>query len=612
MKLRRLALLIFILILLCLVGCRSINPDNKMAVDGIIDLTDVAFDKDIARLDGTWAFYWNRFIDPGMPFERNTLIQVPKIWNGTIIDNEPIDGQGYATYRALVKTSLPEDTQLGLRLFTFSSAYKLYINDSLIAQNGVPSQIQNEEIGEYRPQAVYFQVPGEEFIITIHVSNFSYARGGFWYSAFLGNAQSIADLHDSMMQREAFLFGAIMLALLFFTFQFIAFKKRAYLIQFALFCIALLLGISLIGQVTLMRIMPVDFDTMVLLWYSSDAWVFFLLFLFTHTLYKSKLSGLLLWIFLAITLIQQAVYLLTPVVFYTKYFSDLATIVNVLIIAGTISSIITGIKRKHIGSWLTLSGLTVAAIAYVHDDLFWMNIIHSSFGEIHHFGIMFFLLTQMAVQARIMYHENEEKMSAEFALRQAQIKPHFIFNALNTVISVSYDDVEKSRGLLRDFSNYLRFQFDFDNKGQMVSLKNEIELSQMYVNIEQARFGERLNVCFDTDADTGVMVPMLILQPIIENAINHGILHKQEGGNVTVTIKQLAGHCSFCVLDNGTGMDDNEISMAIEGKCKGVALYNIHSRLNRLYGKGLNISGSKGEGVKVCWDISLSGKARTR
>lgn len=605
MLLRLLALLIIILLLLCLMGCHSIHSDTEMVVDGAVELTDVDLDKGIVRLDGTWAFYWSRFIDPGMPVKPDEYIEVPQIWNGKTIGGEPIDGMGYATYRALVKTSLPAGTQLGIRLFTFSSAYKLYIDDNLTAQNGVPAQTKQEEIGEYRPQVVYFEVPGEEFVITIHVSNFSYARGGFWYSAFLGKAQSIAALHDSAMQREAFLFGAIVLALLFHTFKFIIFRKQGYLIQFALFCIALLLGASLVGQVSLLRIFPVNFDTLVLLWYSSDLWIFFLLFLFIHTLYKSKLSSILMRIFLAITLIQQMVYLFTPVVFYTKYLADFASITNMLIITGAISSIIIGIRRKLVGGWLTLCGLIVAAISYVHDDLFWMNVINPNYGEVHHFGIIFFLLTQMAVQARIMYRENEDRLTAEFALRQAQIKPHFLYNALNTVISVSYDDVKKSRELLLRFANYLRFQFDFDNKGQMVSLENEIELSKMYIDIEQARFGDRLNVCFDIDVNTNINVPMLILQPIIENAINHGVLHKQEGGNICVTIKTYPAYCSFCVYDDGIGMDDNKIELIISGKCKGLALYNIHSRLKKLYGKGLSISGSKGCGLMVCWNIPL-------
>lgn len=603
----------FFVLLCCflflLSGCNAVENVAPIAKNGFIDLSDMDFDEITThRLDGMWAFYWNKFIEPSeySAVTPDAYSKVPGIWNETNVGGTDLPGTGFGTYQLHVKSALIEGTQLGLRLFTFSSAYRLYINDKLIAQNGMPGKTAQEEAAEYRPQTVYFEAPDQHFTITVHVSNHVYARGGFWYSAFFGKAEQMAAMQDSIMQREAFLFGALAIVGLFFFVLYLMRTELHYLLVFSCLCIVMLVAISMVGQLTIFHFLPMSFDKLVLVWYSSDAWLFFFVYLFIHMLYKSKLSHTLLWIFLSVKLIQQLIYLFTPVLFYTQHLAIPASIINIIIVAGTIMIIILGIRNKQEGAWLNLCGIVVAAASYVHDDMFWMNMINPHYGELHHFGLFFFLFMQMVVQAKRIRRYFHETMAAELAFCQAQIKPHFLYNSLNTIISTSYFDAEKARVLLIDFAAYLRRSFDFKTQNHMVSLEHEIEFSKAYIRIEQARFEERIRLRYDIEASMTAQVPMLVLQPIIENAIRHGLLPLNSGGEIHVSIKQNSSEIIFCVADNGSGMDEDVIAAVLLGKhAGGIALFNIHKRLKRTYGKGLSIIAAKGQGTRVSWCIPL-------
>ena len=196
---------------------------------------------------------------------------------------------------------------------------------------------------------------------------------------------------------------------------------------------------------------------------------------------------------------------------------------------------------------------------------------------------------------------------SELNFLQAQIKPHFLYNAINTFISISRYDVEHARRLLVDLSNYLRRSFDFKNSSQMVPLRNEIELVQAYLDIEKAQYEERLEVSLEVCDNMEVEVPVLTLQPVVENAVLHGILPKSGGGSIEVSIKRIEKTLFFMVRDNGVGMGHKKIRSIMESEPGGgVGLTNIDSRLRKLYGKGLTIKSGPGTGTQVTWRIPVN------
>lgn len=194
-----------------------------------------------------------------------------------------------------------------------------------------------------------------------------------------------------------------------------------------------------------------------------------------------------------------------------------------------------------------------------------------------------------------------ELISSEMAFLQAQIKPHFLFNAFTTIISVSYTDVGKAQALLGDLSEYLRGSFDFHNRERLISISKEMELVDSYLKIEKARFGERLQITLDVDKNIRHEIPPLIIQPIVENAVRHGAMHQPDGGSLHISIKVDEEAVVIIVTDDGPGIPEAVLAVLKEKRQghKGVGLINIERRLQNLYGAGLEIASVLGSGTKI-------------
>ncbi|WP_237163200.1 ATP-binding protein [Paenibacillus sp. BIHB 4019] len=206
-----------------------------------------------------------------------------------------------------------------------------------------------------------------------------------------------------------------------------------------------------------------------------------------------------------------------------------------------------------------------------------------------------------------------ERLSMEAAYLQAQIQPHFLFNALNSILALSEIDADKMRNLAEAFTSYLRISFDFLTAGKLVPLSRELELVENYLYIEQQRFGERLKVEWEVQAevDKDMPIPPLTIQPLVENAVRHGLLSQRKGGTLGIRIVQHADTVEFYVSDTGVGMDAEQLSRLLSPagrENRGIGLLNTHSRLTRLYGKGLRIASKVGEGTVVEFGISRFGE----
>lgn len=167
------------------------------------------------------------------------------------------------------------------------------------------------------------------------------------------------------------------------------------------------------------------------------------------------------------------------------------------------------------------------------------------------------------------------------ALRK-QLQPHFLFNTLNTVSILIDEDTKAARDMLVRLSDLLRATLD-RSKSHEVSLRQEIEFIEGYLEIERTRFQDRLTVEMEIDPRSlDARVPDLILQPIVENAIRHGIAPRAEAGVIGIRAERLNGSLRLEVRDNGTGLRDG----AHEGGKGGVGIANTRARLAQLYGAG--------------------------
>ena len=201
-----------------------------------------------------------------------------------------------------------------------------------------------------------------------------------------------------------------------------------------------------------------------------------------------------------------------------------------------------------------------------------------------------------------------EHLHMEAAWLQAQIRPHFLFNTLNTIVSFSdsEEDTDRLVNLIEQFGHFLRKSFDQKNLDRVVPIEHELDLVRSYLYIEKERFGDRLHVVWEVEDNLSLFVPPLSIQTLVENAVQHGILKCVQGGKLCLRIREQTDFTEIAIMDDGVGMDKEQVQHILKDQTdrdKGIGLPNTHKRLIQLYGKGLQIMSTPGEGTTVTFKI---------
>ncbi len=177
---------------------------------------------------------------------------------------------------------------------------------------------------------------------------------------------------------------------------------------------------------------------------------------------------------------------------------------------------------------------------------------------------------------------------AEIKALQTSINPHFLFNALNAIASSIRMNPDNAREMIINLSGYLRHSLEWSD--ELIDINKELGQVVNYVEIEKARFGNKLNVIYDID-EVEVNMPSLIIQPLVENAIVHGILKGRGSGTVTLAVKDRIDAVEISIEDTGMGIDPDVIHKVYAGSMpeNRIGLSNVHQRVKLIYGEGLQI-----------------------
>ena len=212
---------------------------------------------------------------------------------------------------------------------------------------------------------------------------------------------------------------------------------------------------------------------------------------------------------------------------------------------------------------------------------------------------------------------NERKLEAQVALlteaRLAaltrQINPHFLFNTLNSVSSLIRTNPEQARKMVYKLSNILRRLLR--KQENFSSMREELSFIEDYLSIELVRFGEKLRFHKEVDAATlDVLVPSMVLQPVVENSIKHGLGPKVEGGAIRITSRMAGSRLLITVEDDGVGIAPEKLANLFE---QGIGVSNVNERLKVLYGNDfrLSIHSTPGEGTRTEIEIPQLNTALT-
>ena len=192
------------------------------------------------------------------------------------------------------------------------------------------------------------------------------------------------------------------------------------------------------------------------------------------------------------------------------------------------------------------------------------------------------------ISTQLAYHIIKEKadllQKAEIKALQSQINPHFLFNALSTISYYCTQQPQTAKTLINDLANYYRKNLaDADT---MITIREELQHIGAYIHLEQARFRERLQVDYELNTENSFMLPALILQPLVENAIKHGLYPKITGGKITIRIDEKPSYFRITVIDDGMGIAREKLATILDDSVpkKSIGLSNVNKRLNTLYG----------------------------
>jgi two-component system, LytTR family, sensor kinase len=266
-------------------------------------------------------------------------------------------------------------------------------------------------------------------------------------------------------------------------------------------------------------------------------------------------------------------------------------------------------RRGHIAPRLTLHFAVLLAYSAVHTSLLWVSRIYIypavglgryDYGvmrvrylmEFFHDCIGYVVVVSIVYlfDARLRGAQLEGKLAAaRLENLRLQLQPHFLFNALNTISSVMYDDPRKADVMIARLGDLLRSSIS-DSDAQEVPLEREIETLELYLDVMRQRFEDKLRVDFQVAADVRhALVPHLLLQPLVENSIKHGVDPLSHAVSVTITAARLGEATHIAVRDSGQGLPTGKLR-------KGTGLSNTAERLQRLYGAQHKLALENGEG----------------
>lgn len=599
----------------------SLNEEKEQPVsaNGIIDLSTWDFGKEEpVQLDGQWAFYWKRFIMSSELKSNNpdAFVRVPSVWNDYSIENKEIDGQGYASYQLKVKIKHQTESNLAVKIGYINMAYALYVDDEKIAECGNIGTDKFTSKSDNFPQVVEINPKDDEFEMMLLVSNFDYPRGGIRDSIIIGTKDQLMKNRNFNLALQLLLSGGLLYMFGYFLIIKFFYRKYPGAFYFSIFCLSLSVRNLVVGEVPILNILDMDLFSRIEMNYLSGCIISAALYGFIHDVFSDdkRKKGQVMVNLIALLLVLSI--LILPASIYANY-----------VLAIYISMIAAGVNgllfihrnrmRIQINTTIMMAGLGVFLMGILNDMLYNNGLIIFKSNYMSTYTMNLLIIIMAVVQAKTVsranldLEESNKKLeeagrlkdrirATEMAFLQAQIKPHFLFNTLNSIASLALTDGRKTAELVADFSSYLRESFAFENIDDLVSLEKEMALVNSYYNITKARFGDKYKLIISWQDNVSFLLPPLTIQPLIENAIKHGGDGEGSGLSIVLKIWQDQEDNYISVEDNGNGIELE--STDTQESCffgEGIGLKNINARLLHQFGNGLIISSSSGHGFKV-------------
>jgi len=370
------ALCVIILVLILVMSLGHIpgrNTDIRVQ-NNVLDLSTWEYNS-LLNLTGEWEFYWQKFLiksDFDGSQKPDALVYFPSAWTSYVINGQKLPGMGYATYRLHVTGARP-DQAIAMRVYPFSTSYALYIDNELMASNGKISKHEKGFEPQIKLQLFSFAPNSDSFDIIIHVSNFIYARGGAWYTLYMGSMDTIDRMNRAVHNLAYFLYGCFFVMIAACSYLYLLRRDQSLLLIIML-CLLLMCRGSIYLGYSINEIIPdISFASIVRIDYITLYWLPCIYLLLTRQLFpeevmKKAVVGFLIYtILITILSFISSIYVMT----HFTYLAEAA-----IVAAGLYATqrVVVAIKHKRPEALLILAGIIATVGGAIHDILFHNNI----------------------------------------------------------------------------------------------------------------------------------------------------------------------------------------------------------------------------------------------
>lgn len=576
--------------------------------DGILDLAGYDFhaEKELP-LDGEWEFYWQKWlVTDNLPAgEPDMMIHVPDQWSQYSIDGKKLPDSGYASYRIKL-VNAPLESRLLAVVPNLAASYRVFIDGELVANSGVLSK--NPSESDVTLALAYEWLGQQDRVEQEVVIEVSGAHNGGLYLV----PMMMEDWSGYMASRLRYVMETVALGILLatvFGYACILLLRDRAFHSVALLVLDLLVIARILLRDELFCIVKLFIPVVNYHMLNSILQIVTLFLPVAFLLCAKDLAGihirrreiLGIAVYEAFCCIPMFVFFLNGMLFRQYILCLISMLPYTVVLYRMYHRVKEGTQYSLVvsaGMMLTISSLVMAnqyssGLLYINSSLlppffFVLAVCLQDYVYIHKNNVM-----QMeAVEAANLRVKLQE---TEMSLMLSQIKPHFLYNALIAIQVLCTREPETAEEAIIHFAKYLRMNMRSINSVKPIPFSEELEHVRNYVAIEKMRFKERLNMCYEI-GEEGFQLPPLTIQPLVENAIKHGVCKRVTGGTVTLRTYQVPEYNCVEISDDGVGFDTHILE---EPGSESFGLKNILFRLKKMMCAEVLIESQADKGTRV-------------
>lgn len=568
-------------------------------------------------LRGNWEFYYEQLLSEQEIPAKSDCIAVPGSWAGSPLHTTVYPNGGYASYRCCIK-GLNYTDALTITVPNLACAYRVYADGVLVAESGTISKVYGETVtsASVQKEKVYLDAGTHEIVIEVSADSFS----GLYLTPMITDFAFETAYTNAFSALRFALIGIIVYAALVLA-VFSSHSKIRYFSPW-LTVLFLVLGLHIListeGYAVLQPLLwNLSYEKMFLISFADTFIIKLISIIYFRDELKLKvslqsmalLSVSFLLVFISVDFLPNAVY----TNYYYLIMQLFSTVADLYLMNKLCQRLAAGQKNAGLlccAYLFLLVGLTVDAL-YTGGA---MPFRCSSFMPVAFALFALFITIIYARNAMVIYKNAQQAKALERELEKAdmavmisQIQPHFLYNALNTIKSLIRRDPKTAEKAVIDFSYYLRGNMDSLTHLEPIPFRTELQHIQYYCNIELLRFADKLKIEYDI-AEENFTVPTLSVQPLVENAIKHGVTKRPEGGTVTISTRKDAENYIVTVADDGVGFDP-AANFADDGRSH-VGLSNIRYRFENMMHATVTVESTPSVGTTVTVYIPVSSQQK--